>query len=104
MDTGEKLDRDVLEQVFRGKDPWELKCSNAVGIVIQEVQLSMLEQEINWGDEPFQSWSKFSPSMGKRPRDYIMAYLRRILEEPDFLDNVDRKRAASGTWNVSARF
>ncbi len=40
------------------------------------------------------------PSKGKRPRDYVTAYFRRILEEPDFLEGVRKMRAASGTWNV----
>ena len=100
MDAGESLDRDVVERIFKGEDPWELRRDKGVTIVLQEVQLAMLEQEVNWGDEPFQSWSRFPPSQGRRPRDFIMAYLRRIFEEPDFLERIPKMRAASGTWNV----
>jgi len=100
MDARERLDRDAVDRIFRGEDPLEMRCDNDVEIVLQEVQLTMLEQEVNWGDESFQSWSKFPPSKGKRPRDFVTAYFRRILEEPDFLDRVRKMRAASGTWNV----
>jgi len=100
MDAGQSLDRDVVERIFRGEDPLELGRDNGVTIALQEVQLAMLEQEVNWGDESFQSWSRFPPSQGKRPRDFIMAYLRRIFAEPDFLERTPMMTAASGTRNV----
>lgn len=99
-DVGEKLNRDAVERIFRGENPLEIGLNEEVMVTLREAQLAMLEQEINWGDESFQSWSKFLPSDGKRPRDFVMAYFRRILEEPDFLQGIKRKRAASGTWNV----
>lgn len=100
VDIGEKADKDIIEAIFMGEDPSKLSQNKEIKTTLQEAQLAMLEQEINWGDELFQSWSKFLPSQGKRPRDYVMAYFRRIFEEPDFLKNIKRKRAASGTWNI----
>lgn len=94
------LDRNLVEEVFAGKDPQSLDLTQEESVVAQEVQLAMLEQETNWGDEPFQSWTLFPPSKSKRPRDYIMSYLRRLFAEPDFLPSVDRMRAASGTRGV----
>lgn len=100
MDVGERLDRDAVERIFRGEDPWEMERNIGETIVLQEAQLAMLEQEVNWGDECFQTWTRFPPSQGKRPRDFVMAYFRRILKEPAFLEGITKKRAASGTWNV----
>jgi hypothetical protein len=99
-DVGSKVNKNSLEQVFLGKDPHELGCDKDAMVVLQEAQLTMLEQEINWGDECFQSWSRFLPSKGKRPRDFVMAYFRRIYSEPDFLKGIYRQRAPSGTFNT----
>jgi hypothetical protein len=99
-DAGQVLTKRIVEEVFSGKDPQCLGLSEGLCTVAQEVQLAMLEQEINWGDEQFQSWTYFAPSKGKRPRDYISAYLRRSFVEPEFLYGVDRMRAASGTRGV----
>lgn len=92
--------KEAIEKAYVGEDPWEVGQNLDEKMALQEAQLTMLEQEINWGDEPFQSWTHFPPSKGKMPRDYIMAYLRRIFEEPDFLERTIRMRAASGTRNV----
>ena len=69
-------------------------------VIAQEVQLEMLEQEVNWGDEIFQSWSHFLPSKGRRARDFIMAYVRRVFKEPDILERTEKIRAASGTFGT----
>ena len=99
-DAAGGLSREVLERVYEGKDPMELGLSAAESLVATEVQLAMLEQEVNWGDEEFQSWTLFPPSGGRRPRDFIMAYLRRLCEEPGYLGTVEKIRAASGTRGV----
>jgi hypothetical protein len=99
-DAAGNLDREVLEKVFEGRDPYGLGLSDAGAILACEIQFAMLEQEINWGDEGFQSWTLFQPSKGKRPRDYIMAYLRRLCDEPGYLESVEKIRAASGTRGV----
>jgi len=99
-EAGRNLSREIVEKLFAGKDPFSLGLGPVKAAVCQEVQLSMLEQEVNWGDEIFQSWTLFPPSEGKRPRDFIMAYLRRIFDEPDFLPTIERKIAASGTRGV----
>jgi hypothetical protein len=100
MDVGKWLDKEAVNRIFRGEAPLEMICDDDVKVVLQEAQLAMLEQEVNWGEEPFQSWSKFPPSQGKRPRDFVTAYFRRIFEEPGFLKGARKRRAASGTWNV----
>ena len=89
-----------IEEVFVGNDPKEVGQGHDEMIALQEAQLAMLEQEINWGDESFQSWSRFPPSERKRPRDYLMAYFRRIFKEPDLLERIEKMKAASGTWGV----
>jgi hypothetical protein len=94
------LDISLVEAVFRGADPSSISDEGSIVHSLCEVQLSMLEQEINWGDEDFQSKTYFLPSKGLRPRDFVMAYLRRAFHEPDFLKTVEPKRAASGTWGV----
>lgn len=99
-DVRGRLDRDTVDRIFRGEDPLEMGYKNDVKMVLQEAQLAMLEQEVNWGDESFQSCTRFPPSKGKRPRDFVTAYFRRILEEPNLLERVRKMRAASGTWNV----
>lgn len=99
-DAAGNLSLETLEKVFEGNDPMELGLSPGASLVATEVQLAMLEQEINWGDEVFQSWTLFPPSGGKRPRDFIMAYLRRLSEEPGYLGTVEKIRAASGTRGV----
>jgi len=99
-EASSNLNREIVEKVFAGRDPFSMGLAPPRATVCQEVQLSMLEQEINWGDEVFQSWTFFPPSQEKRPRDFIMAYLRRIFEEPDFLPTTERKIAASGTRGV----
>jgi len=96
----EHLSIERIEEVFVGNDPWEVGHDRDEIIALQEIQLAMLEQEINWGDESFQSWSRFSPSERKRPRDYLMAYLRRIFKEPDSLGRIEKMKAAAGTWGV----
>jgi hypothetical protein len=92
------LCRDHVERVYLGEDPWEVGGTQEDALTLQEVQLAMLEQEVNWGDEPFQAWTHFSPSSGRRPRDYLMAYLRRAFAEPRFLERLRgmKMRAASG--------
>lgn len=94
------LDLDIVESIFEGKDPSKMNLDSEEMRVAEEVQLAMLEQDINWGDEDFQCWTLFPPSEGRRPRDFIMAYLRRCLEEPDCLDGVERMTAASGSRGV----
>jgi len=89
-----------LERIINGEDPHHIADNNNEYLILREAQLSMLEQEINWGDEVFQTWSNFLPSKGKRPRDFITAYLRRVFHEPDFIDNMEIGRAASGTFGV----
>ena len=92
------VDREQVEKVYLGEDPWEVGGTEERILTLQEAQLAMLEQEVNWGDEPFQAWTHFSPSSGRRPRDYLMAYLRRAFAEPGFLEQLRgmRMRAASG--------
>jgi hypothetical protein len=92
--------KDTFEHIFSGKDPSRLGLDEEEFLLVEEVQLEMVEQEINWGDEVFQSWSNFLPSEGKRPRDFLMAYVRRLFEEPDYLSLVEKKRAASGTFGT----
>jgi len=99
-DATGNLQRETLESVFEGKDAGRLGLSEAESMLACEVQLAMLEQEVNWGDEGFQSWTLFPPSKGKRPRDFIMAYLRRLCDEPGYLRTVEKTRAASGTRGV----
>jgi len=53
MDAGERLDCNLVEKIFRGEDPLEIRCDDDVKIVLQDVQLAMLKQEVNWGDESF---------------------------------------------------
>jgi len=101
-DAAGNLQRETLEKVFEGKDADRLGLSKVESALACEVQLAMLEQEVNWGDEGFQSWTLFPPSKGKRPRDYIMAYLRRLCDEPGYLVTVEKMRAASGTRGVLA--
>lgn len=96
-DVEKNLELKAVELIFAGEDPMEIGYAEDIMIVLQEVQLAMLEQEINWGDEAFQSWSKFLPSNKKRPRDFVTAYFRRIIEEPNFLENINKITAASGT-------
>jgi hypothetical protein len=96
----DKLNLDMVDSVFEGKDPSILNGDRDQLKAAQAIQLTMLEQEINWGDEKFQCWTLFPPSQGKRPRDFVTAYLRRSLMEPGFLENVARMRAASGTRGV----
>jgi hypothetical protein len=99
-DASGVLQLETLERIFQGEDPDRLGLPGEESLVATEVQLAMLEQEVNWGDEVFQSWTLFPPSEGRRPRDYIMAYLRRLCEEPGYLEKVERMRAASGTRGV----
>jgi len=99
-DALEHLDKRLIESVYIGVDPLTLSRNPEVVTTLGTVQHSMLEQEVNWGDEDFQSKTYFLPSKGLRPRDFIMAYLRRTLSEPEFLKTVEPKRAASGTWGV----
>ncbi len=99
-DAADNLQIEVLEGIFEGKDPDMLGLSDAELVVAHEIQLAMLEQEVNWGDEGFQSWTLFPPSKGKRPRDYMMAYLRRLFDQPKYLESVKTMRAASGTGGV----
>jgi len=94
------LDVRTIESVFDGHDPLEMQLTPERAKVAQEVQLAMLEQEVNWGDESFQSWTLFPPSKGRRPRDFIMAYLRRCMEDPGFLGGASRMIAASGSRGV----
>lgn len=97
---GKNLPKLAIEKVFRGEDPRYLGLSSKGLLTVEELQLEMLEQEVNWGDEIFQSWSHFLPSKGKRPRDFIMAYVRRLFDEPGYLTNVKKIRAASGTFDT----
>jgi hypothetical protein len=90
----------LVEGVFSGEDPFALSEDKRVRKALNEVQLTMLEQEVNWGDEVFQSKTYFLPSKNLRPRDFIMAYLRRGFQEPGFLGDTGSMRAASGTWGV----
>ena len=102
-EAGLKLDRKSVEGVFSGADPHSFALAPEQLTIAQEVQLAMLEQEINWGDEQFQSFTYFPPSEGRRPRDFIVAYLRRIFSEPDFLAGIERIRSASGTRGTLPR-
>lgn len=92
--------REQVEHVFRGENPWAVGRNRAEAVVLQEAQLAMLEQEINWGDEDFQTWSHFLPSLGLRPRDFIIAYIRREFKEPGYAVKAARRKAASGTLGV----
>lgn len=94
------LSNNLVERVFAEQDPDSMSDNLTTLRVLKEVQLAMLEQEINWGDEVFQSKTYFLPSKGLRPRDFIMAYLRRGFEEPAFLGDSKTARAASGAWGV----
>lgn len=85
------------ERVFAGDDPLSLSCADDVVSTLCTLQLAMLEQEVNWGDEDFQTWTHFSPRRGLRPRDFITAYVRRVYSEPDFLRGIESITAASGT-------
>lgn len=96
----DKIQREMIEEIFNGKDPVEIGNAEEEIQILCEIQLAMLEQEINWGDEIFQSWTLFTPSQRKRPRDYVTAYLRRVFDEPNFLCTIGRMKAASGTHGV----
>lgn len=98
--AGEILNAEMIEYVFMGNDPLNFGGTPDETTMLQEVQLAMMEQEINWGDENFQAWTHFPPSRGKRQRDYFAAYLRRRLEEPNLLDNIKKTVAASGTLDT----
>jgi len=99
-DVGEYTTLESIKRVISGKDPSSEADEHSEYMILREAQLAMLEQEVNWGDEVFQSWSRFLPSENKRPRDFISAYFRRIFSEPDFIDNINLGRAASGTFGV----
>lgn len=94
------LSGQLIEGIFSGEDPFALSDDEIILKALNEVQLTMLEQEVNWGDEDFQSKTYFLPSKSLRPRDFIMAYLRRGFQEPGFLGDTESMRAASGTWGV----
>ncbi|MFC1513466.1 hypothetical protein ACFL5P_00480 [candidate division KSB1 bacterium] len=86
---------DYIEQIFNGENPSSIKCSASEQILLREMQLAMLEQEINWGNECFQCWTRFP----ERPRDFLTAYLRRYYTSPfDLTEHT--MRAASGTFRT----
>ena len=99
-DALSSLSGQLIEDIFSGEDPLALSEDKRVRKALNEVQLTMLEQEVNWGDEVFQSKTYFLPSKNLRSRDFIMAYLRRGFQEPGFLGDTESMRAASGTWGV----
>lgn len=99
-DALSSLSSRLVEGVFAGEDPSSLSDDEKVLKALNEVQLTMLEQEVNWGDQEFQSKTYFLPSKNLRSRDFIMAYLRRGLQEHGFLSDTGSMRAASGTWGV----
>ena len=84
-DAFSSADPELVEAVFMGKDPESLSNEAVATKALCEIQLAMLEQEVNWGDEFFQSKTYFLPSKGLRARDFIMAYLRRGYAEPGLL-------------------
>lgn len=90
------ISADMVENVFMGEDPMAMVNKAELRQTLGTVQLAMMEQEINWGNEDFQCWTRYP----ERPRDYISTYFRRIIVEPDLLGKVELTQAASGTMNV----
>jgi hypothetical protein len=62
-----------LTDIYNGGDPESYDKPKKS--LLQLIQLLFLEQEVNYGDEIFQAWTKMNA-----PRDFFMAYLIRTLD------------------------
>lgn len=86
LDTVENISVEELCEIYSEGDPYSFK-----GIkkrILQQIQLLFLEQEINYGEEIFQAWTKM-----RAPRDFFMAYLVRVLDmrKDDAIKFIDEK-------------
>lgn len=73
--TMENIKKENLEEIYEGKPPETISCEDEG--TLHQIQLMFLEQEINYGEEEFQAWTRF-----KAPRDFFMAYLLKVLDMP----------------------
>jgi len=74
------------EAVFRGESLEEIRGGKNQRLLMAVLQAAMVEQEVNWGNEPFQCKTFFAPPTRKargkrivtsRPRDLLMGYIRK---------------------------
>jgi hypothetical protein len=71
-------------RVWRGEDPTKISKKIKETEALVTLALMMFEQEINWGNEEWQSYSNFAPYIKtpkkQRPRDMIMGYVYQSFE------------------------
>jgi len=78
---------EAVRKVHSGEDPMEINGLNSTQRnVASHIQAGFIEQELNWGEEPFQSWTYFGDSTKKdellrsaAPRDYLMVYIEKCI-------------------------
>lgn len=79
----------MAEMVFLGGDPRGVPANRRQRLVLATLQAAMAEQEVNWGNEPYQCKTYFAPPtrrthdkrvVSTRPRDLLMGYIRRCFE------------------------
>ncbi len=89
LPTLQLLAPEMAESVFEGENPNALDVDREQRLVLSTLQAAMAEQEVNWGNEPFQCKSHFSPPnrtthagdvVTTRPRDLLMGFVRRCFD------------------------
>lgn len=66
-------------ELWRGVSPFNITYNIEEQKALSALALLMFEQELNWGNECWQRYSNFSPSIEypySRPRDMIMGFLK----------------------------
>lgn len=63
------------KKIWGGMNPSQVTNNPNELLVLHKLMLMMFEQEVNWGDEPFQEFSAFSPLKGAEPRDMLMGFI-----------------------------
>ncbi|SRR6266571_888145 len=87
--TVSSLSQEMAEAIFNGGSPEAVPGETQQKTVMATLQAAMVEQEINWGPEPFQCKTFFAPPTRRthdgrvvtsRPRDFLMGYIRKCYD------------------------
>lgn len=72
----------ACEDVWAGKSPFNIAKTKKERDLLITLALLMFEQEVNWGNEPWQRRSNFSPHLQspnlQRPRDMLMGFISMV--------------------------